>query len=97
MSVKRFAAVAGSTPQRLGRIMRGEILMRLEDLAAADLILGEISGPARGEAERQRGRTESDRARVEEIVRATLAVLREESTTGLMPAPEDPVAPNSLG
>jgi transcriptional regulator with XRE-family HTH domain len=77
MSSKAFATAAGMTTQRLNRLMRGEILIRLEDLAAADLILGEVSEPARTGADRVQAQRESERERVEEIVRATLEVLRE--------------------
>lgn len=75
MPTKEFSARAGTTAQRLSRIMRGEIPIRLEDLAAADLILGEITEPARRAAERDKDRLESEQVRVEAIVRATLAAL----------------------
>lgn len=75
MPTKEFAARAGTTTQRLSRIMRGEIPIRLEDLAAADLVLGEITEPARRAAEREKDRLESERERVGAIVRATLAAM----------------------
>lgn len=75
MSTKAFASAASTTVQRVTRIMRGDILMRLEDLAAADLILGEVSEPSRRAAERDRTRSEAEQERVEEIVRATLAAM----------------------
>ncbi len=42
-SLKSYAREAGTSYDRLGKMLRGVIVMRLEDLATADIILGEIS------------------------------------------------------
>jgi hypothetical protein len=40
-SVAKYATEADVEPARVGRMLRGEIVMRLEDIAAADRHLGE--------------------------------------------------------
>ena len=46
-TLKWYATEAGTSYDRLGKLLRGVIVMRLEDLAMADMILGEISGKNR--------------------------------------------------
>ncbi|SEB73577.1 hypothetical protein SAMN04489806_1642 [Paramicrobacterium humi] len=45
LSVKALASAMGTTYQRLSKMLRGEVIMRLEDLAAAEQILGGITSP----------------------------------------------------
>lgn len=45
-----YAQMAGTSYDRLVKMLRGEVIMRLEDVAAADRMLGDISGFTRGEA-----------------------------------------------
>jgi hypothetical protein len=42
-ALRRLAAKTGSSYPRLLRALRGEVVLRLDDIAWADLILGEIS------------------------------------------------------
>lgn len=56
LNVKKYAAMAGVKYDRMARVLRGEIVMRLEDIALADLVLGEVSEEAQEAAERQRQR-----------------------------------------
>ena len=42
-NAKSYAAVAGLRYDRLVKVLRGHAIMRLEDIAAADSILGHIS------------------------------------------------------
>lgn len=65
MKVADFAERSGSSYYRMSRLLRGEIVMRLEDIAIADLLLDEVSefaiefaskkrdGEARAQAESQ--------------------------------------------
>ena len=53
-TAKEFASNAGISYDRLMKVLRGEMIMRLEDIAAADLILGEVSELAIREANRRR-------------------------------------------
>jgi hypothetical protein len=66
MTAKQFAAKSGISYDRLMKVLRGEMIMRLEDIAAADLILGEVSELAIRDANRrrqiEREATRSDRA-----------------------------------
>jgi hypothetical protein len=41
-SITEFASVAGVNGVRMGRVLRGEIVMKLEDLATAERVLGEL-------------------------------------------------------
>jgi predicted transcriptional regulator len=50
MTAKQFAEASNISYDRLLKVLRGDIIMRLEDIAAADLILGEVSEFARKEA-----------------------------------------------
>ena len=43
MSAKQFASESGIRYDRLMKVLRGEMIMRLEDIAAADLVLDEVS------------------------------------------------------
>ena len=43
MTAKQFAEASNISYDRLLKVLRGDIIMRLEDIAAADLILGEVS------------------------------------------------------
>ena len=43
MSVEDYAKEAGSSYGRMSRLLRGEIVMRLEDIAVADRVLKEVS------------------------------------------------------
>ncbi|TFC99189.1 hypothetical protein E3T25_16110 [Cryobacterium sandaracinum] len=45
-----YAQMAGISYDRLVKMLRGEVIMRLEDVAAADRMLGDISGFTRGES-----------------------------------------------
>lgn len=54
MTPKQYALKAGISYDRLMKILRGEMIMRLEDIAAADLILGEVSEIAVRAASRRR-------------------------------------------
>jgi hypothetical protein len=46
-SLKRLASKMGTSYPRLLRALRGEVVLRLDDIAWADLVLGEISELAR--------------------------------------------------
>lgn len=46
-ALKKLADESGTSYARLLRCLRGEVVMRLDDLAWADLVLGEISEQAR--------------------------------------------------
>ena len=57
MAIKKLSGTAyarktGTSYDRLMKVLRGEAIMRLEDIAAADLILGQISEVGLDEAER---------------------------------------------
>ena len=54
LTAKQFASESGISYDRLMKVLRGEMIMRLEDIAAADLILGEVSELAIREANRRR-------------------------------------------
>jgi hypothetical protein len=43
VSAKQFAAASGTSYERLLKVLRGDVIMRLEDIASADLVLGEVS------------------------------------------------------
>jgi hypothetical protein len=43
-NAKSYAAAAGVRYDRLVKVLRGHAIMRLEDIAAADGILGQVSG-----------------------------------------------------
>ncbi|TFC23374.1 hypothetical protein [Cryobacterium glucosi] len=45
--LKAYASEAGMSYDRAGKMLRGEIVMRLEDIATADVILGGVSELAR--------------------------------------------------
>lgn len=53
-TAKEFASKSGISYDRLMKVLRGEMIMRLEDIAAADLILGEVSELAIRDASRRR-------------------------------------------
>ena len=53
-SAQQFAALSGISYDRLLKVLRGDVIMRLEDIASADLILGEVSDFAVREAFMQR-------------------------------------------
>lgn len=42
-NLKTYARDAGTSYDRLGKMLRGVIAMRLEDIAVADILLGDIS------------------------------------------------------
>ena len=42
LSPKQYAAQAGTNYPRLLRVLRGEAILRLEDIALADLVLGDV-------------------------------------------------------
>lgn len=46
-SLKAYASDAGMSYDRAGKMLRGEVVMRLEDIAMADVVLGGISELAR--------------------------------------------------
>lgn len=46
-NLKTYAGEAGTSYDRLGKMLRGVIVMRLEDIAVADIVLGDISGNSR--------------------------------------------------
>lgn len=54
MSAKQFASESGIRYDRLMKVLRGEMIMRLEDIGAADLVLGEVSELAVEIANRRR-------------------------------------------
>lgn len=43
-NLKTYARSAGTSYDRLGKVLRGVIVMRLEDIAVADILLGGVSG-----------------------------------------------------
>ena len=49
-SLKAYARLSGTNYDRLLKLLRGEIVLRLEDLAMADLIVGTVSEIARHNA-----------------------------------------------
>lgn len=49
-SLKQYAAQAGVSYDRMAKVIRGDAVMRLEDIAAADHLLAPISELARSEA-----------------------------------------------
>ncbi|WBM79120.1 hypothetical protein KIV56_11520 [Cryobacterium breve] len=49
-SLKAYAAASGIKYDRVLTILRGETVLRLDDIAMADLILGEVSEVSRAEA-----------------------------------------------
>jgi len=49
----RFASETGMAPDRLRKVLRGDLIMRVEDVMAADLVLGPVSDRARA-LERQK-------------------------------------------
>ena len=53
-TAKEFASKSGISYDRLMKVLRGEMIMRLEDIAAADLVLGEVSEFATRDAVRRR-------------------------------------------
>ncbi|TFB95733.1 MULTISPECIES: hypothetical protein [unclassified Cryobacterium] len=53
LTLKAYARATGSSYDRIAKMLRGEIIMRLEDIANADIILDEISDYARAEASRK--------------------------------------------
>jgi hypothetical protein len=48
--LKAYARVSGTNYDRLLKLLRGEIVLRLEDIAMADLIVGTVSEIARHNA-----------------------------------------------
>lgn len=42
-NLKTYARDAGTSYDRLGKLLRGVVPMRLDDIAVADILLGEIS------------------------------------------------------
>ena len=48
-TLKAYARVAGTSYDRLGKMLRGVTPMRLEDIAIADVILGGVHAPVRDE------------------------------------------------
>jgi hypothetical protein len=57
LNVSGYAKEAGTNYDRLARVLRGEVVMRLEDIALADLVLGEVSEDAQERARQQQGPT----------------------------------------
>ena len=57
VSLKVFATRAGTSYDRAAKVFRGETIMRFEDLAAAELLLGGVIRPERSSG--QGGETES--------------------------------------
>ena len=45
-SAAQYAQLAGTSYDRLMKLLRGEIILRLEDIAMADLLVGEVSDGA---------------------------------------------------
>jgi transcriptional regulator with XRE-family HTH domain len=62
-SLKQFAADSGVGYDRMTKMLRGQALMRLEDIAAADHLLGPVGELARYEAEARRERAQAERSR----------------------------------
>lgn len=59
-SIRSYATLAGIGYDRMAKVLRGEAVMRLEDVSDAERLLGEITGSllGRGEASKyQRGPT----------------------------------------
>lgn len=45
-SIRAYAAAAGQDEQRLARVLRGQTVMRLDDIGTAIVLLGDIHNPA---------------------------------------------------
>lgn len=45
-SIRAYAAAAGQDEQRLARVLRGQTVMRLDDIGTAIAVVGDIHGPA---------------------------------------------------
>jgi hypothetical protein len=73
-TLKQYADEAESSYDRTSKVIRGWVLMRLEDIASADVILGEVSEIAIMAAIRER----NDRAEVMRIESELRAAKREE-------------------
>jgi AraC-like DNA-binding protein len=84
LSVKQYAAEAGMSYYRLARLLRGEVILRLEDIAMADLILGEVSEAARVAAERDRTRRAEARQREEAIAAQAVQAMRQRQNAQLL-------------
>jgi 23S rRNA G2069 N7-methylase RlmK/C1962 C5-methylase RlmI len=64
--LKEYASEADSSYDRTSKVIRGWVLMRLEDIASADIILGEVSEIAIMAAIRDRNvRAEASRLEIE--------------------------------
>lgn len=53
LTLKAYARATGSSYDRIGKMLRGEVIMRLEDIAIADIVLDEVSDFASGVASRR--------------------------------------------
>lgn len=64
--LKAYAEISGCSYDRTSKVLRGWLLMRLEDVAIADVILGEVSEVAIMAVVRQRNEAvEAERLRLE--------------------------------
>jgi hypothetical protein len=72
LNSKAYAARSGTSVQRLLRILRGEVILRLEDIALADAVLGQISEFAVYDADRARKIAVAQRDVWAEIVRSAV-------------------------
>lgn len=61
-SAGRYAQLAGTSYDRLMKLLRGEIILRLEDIAMADLLVGEVSDGAIARAATMRAEQVADAA-----------------------------------
>lgn len=73
ISAKQYATAAGMSYHRLSRLL----ILRLEDIAMADLILGEVSDPARAEVEQARIREAEERQREDAIAARAIQAARQ--------------------
>ena len=68
MTVKQYAGEVGSSYDRIVKIFRGETILRLEDIAAADEVVGDVSAFAIRDPESSHA-AEQDADRLRELVR----------------------------
>lgn len=54
LTLKAYARATGSSYDRIAKMLRGEVIMRLEDIAMADIVLDGVSDYASAEASRRK-------------------------------------------
>lgn len=62
-SLKGYAQLSGIKYDRLVKLLRGEVILRLDDIALADILLGEVSEISLVQAARKAAEESADEAR----------------------------------